>query len=143
MVTKKEAFPSKFFKADDLGGKPLVATIGSATLEVLTSPEGVEQSKVVLRFTNAKKAFGKALPLNATNFDMVVELTGEADSANWPGHKIELYPTTTEMRGKIVDCIRIREPGQLEPKATVTRRPAKKSPPPANDAFDDEVPFTR
>jgi hypothetical protein len=143
MATKSEVFPSKFLKAADLNGKPLVVTIASAATETLKSPEGVEQLKVVLRFTNGRKPLGKGLPLNATNFDMVAELTNEADSADWLGHKIELYPTTTEMRGKIVDCIRIREPGQLEPKATATRRPAKKSPPPADDAFDDEVPFTR
>lgn len=143
MVTKSEAFPSKFLKAADLGGKPLTVTIASAATETLKSPEGVEQPKVVLRFTNGKKPLGKGLPLNMTNFDMVAEITGEDDSARWLGHKVELYPTKTEMRGKIVDCIRIREPGQPELKATATRRPAKKSPPPSDDDMDDEVPFTR
>jgi hypothetical protein len=141
MVTKSEAFPSKFLKAADLGGKPLTVTIASAATETLKSPEGIEASKVVLRFTNGKKPLGKGLPLNATNFDSVVGITGEDDSAGWLGHKVELYPTKTEMRGKIVDCIRIREPGQLELKATATRRPAKKSPPPSATTWTIPFPF--
>src|SRR5262245_30959292 len=140
MATKDEIFPSKFLKAADLDGKPLVVTIASAVTETLKSPEGISQLKVVLHFTNGKKPLGKSLPLNMSNFDMIVEITGEDGSANWLGHKIELYPTKTEMRGRIVDGIRIREPGQLELKATATRRPIKKSPP-GSDDIDDEIPF--
>ena len=63
--------------------------------------------------------------------------TGEDDSDQWPGHRIEIYPTTTTMQGKTVDCIRIRPPAQRElPKV---KPPAPK--PPVADDVDDEIPF--
>ena len=69
---------------------------------------------LVLSFKGAKKA----LPLNMTNWDSVAEITGEGDTARWPGHALELYPTTTTMQGKTVPCIRIRAHAQRElPKA--------------------------
>ena len=62
---------------------------------------------LVLSFKGAKKA----LPLNMTNWDSVAEITGEGDTARWPGRALELYPTTTTMQGKTVPCIRIRGAG--------------------------------
>jgi len=134
MAKRDEIFPSKYLKAADLNGTAIAATIQSATIEVLKAPDGKEQTKTILGFKGGKKT----LPLNMTNWDAVVDLTGEDDTARWPGHKIELYPTTTEMKGKVVDCIRIRAPeqGVLKPKAK-----AAKKPPPVNDDMDDEIPF--
>ncbi len=100
----------------------------------------------------------KCLPLNLTNFDAVVAITGEDDSDNFPGHKLELYPTQTEMRGKMTDCIRIRPPAQPELSAKTPAAksgPAKKKPataakpkqdgaaekPTLAEEMDDEVPF--
>ena len=83
------------------------------------------------------KGAKKTLPLNATNWDAVAAATGEDDTDRWPGHAIELYPTTTTMQGKTVDCIRIRPPAQRElPKV---KPPAPK--PPVADDMDDEIPF--
>jgi hypothetical protein len=65
-----------------------------------------------------------------------MDITGEADSDNWRGHQVEVYPTTTEMRGKVVPCIRIRSPKQGE--TSPTKRPAK---PPPSAEMDDEIPF--
>jgi hypothetical protein len=72
-----------------------------------------------------------------TNWDAVAEITGEDDTEKWPGHKVELYPTTTEMKGKIVDCIRIRAPAQGELKSAAKKKPAK----PVTDDMDDAIPF--
>ena len=133
MAKRDEVFPSKYLKASDLNGKPVTVTIESATLETLKTLEGKEQTKTVLYFKGAKKA----LPLNATNWDAVAAATGEDDTDRWPGHAIEIYPTTTTMQGKTVDCIRIRPPAQRElPKA---KPPAPK--PPVADDMDDEIPF--
>ena len=72
-----------------------------------------------------------------TNWDAVAAITGEDDTTRWPGHAIELYPTTTKMKGETVDCIRIRPPAQRElPKANP---PAPK--PPVADDMDDEIRF--
>ena len=131
MAKRDEVFPSKYLTASDLKGKPVTVTIESATLDTLKTREGKEQTKTVLGFKGARKT----LPLNATNWDAVAAITGEDDTERWPGHAIEIYPTTTTMQGKPVGCIRIRPPAQRElPKV---KPPA---PPPADDV-DDEIPF--
>jgi hypothetical protein len=143
MARRDAVFPSKYLKAADLSGKPLLVTVESAPIETLKSPEGKEQSKTVLYFKGTKKCF----PLNVTNWDAVVDVTSEDDSDNWPGHKLELFPTTTTMAGKLKDCIRIRPPAQRElPK----QRPARPKPTKKGGAaekltlaeeMDDEIPF--
>src|SRR5262249_52369516 len=65
---------------------------------------GKTTSEPVLSFVGKEKK----LVLNATNWDAIVEITGCEDSRDWPGHKVELFPTTTLMAGRRVDCIRIR-----------------------------------
>src|SRR5262245_26131792 len=108
MVSKSEAFPSKFLKVGDLGGQPAVATIKIAALESLNAFDGKEQSKVVCYFA---KHF-KPLPLNLTNFDAVAGIAGSDETDDWGGTRIELYPTTTSMNGKTMDCIRVRKPNE-------------------------------
>lgn len=138
MAKRDDVFPSKYLKAADLNGKPLTVTIVSAPLETLKNPEGREQSKIVLYLRGTKKM----MPLNVTNFDSVADIAG-GDTDSWPGCQIELYPAKTEMKGKTVDCIRIRAPEQAElPKAKAAatkRRPIKKT---GDDlSMDDEIPF--
>ncbi len=135
MATRDHAFPSKYLKCADLKGKPVIVTIESAPLELLKNGNGEEQQKTVLHFSGKQKA----LPLNLTNWDAVAGLTGEDDSDRWAGHKIELYPTKTEMRRKLVDCIRIRAPGG-QPELTSKKPPAPPKPPLASE-MDDEIPF--
>ena len=108
-MKKHEVFPSKFLTADNLNSKPFVVTIERAPLETLKNSEGKEQAKTVLYFVGAKKA----LPLNMTNWDKCAEICGP-DTDEWPGHRIELYPTKTQMGAKTVDCIRIRAPEKGE-----------------------------
>ncbi len=50
-----------------------------------------------------------------SNWDGVAAIAGD-DTDDWPGHRLELYPTTTELKGKVVDCIRIRAPQKKEQK---------------------------
>jgi hypothetical protein len=100
-MKRDEVFPSKYLKASDLNGKPVVVTIRDAQFEVLKNPKGEEQSKTVLYFASKKKS----LPLNVVNWDSVADILG-GDTEDWIGGKIELYPTKTEMAGKPCDCIR-------------------------------------
>ena len=55
-----------------------------------------------------------------------------------PAIAFELYPTTTTLKGKIVDCIRIRAPRQKEllQKPEPVRRAAG-----SDDDMDDDIPF--
>jgi hypothetical protein len=128
-MTRDEVFPSKYLKAADLKGKARIVTIESARYEPLKSLDGKETQKIVLYFENVPKS----LPLNATNFDAVCDATGFPDTEDWPGQRIELYPTKTSMGGQLVDCIRIRPPS--------APRPAAAAPPPPIGEMNDEIPW--
>ena len=130
-MKRDDIFPSRYLKASDLKGTAIVVEIESAQQETLKNTEGKEQNKTVLAFIGKHKV----LPLNITNWDAVADVTGEDDTINWPGHKIEVYPTKTQMAGKTVDCIRIRPPAQRE------LQKKGKTKPPSDDEMDDEVPF--
>ncbi len=127
-MRRDDVFPDKYLKAPDLKGKPRVVEISAAPLETLRNTKGEEQQKIVLYFVGVKKA----LPLNMTNFDAVADICGD-DTEFWPGQKIELYATTTQMGGKTVDCVRIRKPRELP------LPPPKPVKPEAE--FDDGIPF--
>jgi hypothetical protein len=130
MSKRNEIFPSKYVKSGDLRGKPLVEEIEWAPTETLGNGSEAER-KTVLHFRGGTKP----LPLNMTNWDAVAAIAGD-DTDGWPGHRVELYPTTTELKGKIVDCIRIRAPRQTQEKP-------KAGPPtsPTDDDMDDDIPF--
>jgi hypothetical protein len=130
-MKKDEVFPSKYLKAADLNGKPIVVTIDRAPLEELKNPEGKEQTKTVLYFRGGKKA----LPLNVVNWDSVAEICGD-DTDMWPGGKIELFATRTQMGGKMVDCIRVRAPLDAAAKTA-----APKAAEPEPDDMDGANPF--
>ena len=132
-MTKDEVFKSKYLKADDLKGKTCVATIESAPYVTLKGLDGNETKKIVLHFKNAEKT----LPLNVTNFDAVCDATGCSDTKDWPGQRIELYPTRTTMGGKAVDCIRIRRPSASRPAVAAPPPP----PPSEPGEMTDEIPW--
>jgi hypothetical protein len=135
MATRDEVFPSRFLKAADLGGKPTVVTIKEVSREKLKNGNGEETSKSIAYFKGAKKG----LVLNVTNWDKIADITGEDDSDNWPGHRIEVFPTTTEIGGETKDCIRVREPAQGElPKP---KKPVVVPKPPLSEEMDDEIPW--
>ena len=126
-MKRHEVFQSKYLKAADLGGKSTIVKISAVTYETLKSPEGKEQGKTVLAFAGT----AKLLPLNMTNWDAVADVAGE-DTDEWPNKKIELYPTTTQMGSKIVECVRIRRPSApKEPKLPVV----------TDNDLDDAIPF--
>ena len=105
-MTRDELFPSKYIKAADLGGKPLMVTIKSATVEALNNPNGGgQQDKLLLSFVNQPKK----LVCNVTNYNSISDLHGD-ETDNWPGKRIELYPTKASVGGKSFDAVRVRAP---------------------------------
>jgi hypothetical protein len=133
MPTKDDVFPSKYLKVADLNGRPLTLEIKSAPLEVLTTPDGKQESKVVLYFTTTPKK----MPLNKTNFEACVDVTGEVDSDNWAGKRVELFTSVTQMAGSERDCIRIRTP-MVRPSTRAKNKPATK---PIAEDLNDEIPL--
>jgi hypothetical protein len=136
MAKRDDLFPSRYLRAGDLNGKPAVVTITSAPIENLKTPDGREDRKTVLYFRTGKKV----LPLNRTNWDSVADVCGD-DTETWPGCRIEIFPTKTEMKGKVVDCIRIRAPAQDDFVTVAGKAAPRARKQPAAEEMDDEIPF--
>ena len=156
MMKINQAFPSKYVAAVDMGGLARVLTISQITME--TIGQDGHDTKPVLYFQGAQKG----MVLNKTNANVITILYGE-ETDNWIGKQIELYPTQTDFRGEIVDCIRCRAPGavgalgaapaaaplpadvlaHLGPHATPTAPPADGGhTPEVTDPFKPEKPFS-
>lgn len=73
--------------------------------EVSFAEVGEEKvTKGVLLF----EEFDRGMVLNRTNLKRIVEIHG-AETDDWVGKKITLYPSETEFGGRTVDCIRVRQ----------------------------------
>ena len=108
-------------------------------LEDIIDPKtGRAVEKSVIAFVDTEQK----LVLNATNWDLIVDVTGSSNSHDWPGHKIELYADRTRMAGKLVDCVRVRKPSASRP--ALAADPLS-SPPSSSSEFgsdlDDTIPF--
>ena len=65
-------------------------------------------------------------------------MTGEADTNSWAGHKVELYPTKTQMGGRTVDCIRVRTPAVPTARKEAAKPPAKYA---LGEEMNEDIPF--
>jgi hypothetical protein len=141
-MKRHQLFPSRFLKADDLNGASVIVKIAKLKLETLET-NGKSETKAVLYFENLEKA----MVLNVTNYNSIADLHGD-ETDEWPGCAIELFPTTTEMKGKIVNCIRIRAPKDkgATSQATPAPQPTPKQDKPLrgdlDDSLDDSIPFS-
>jgi hypothetical protein len=125
MVEKSEAFPRKYWSASDLK-TPAVLEIEAVNIETLKGRDGSTSQKPVVYFTGTTKR----LACNGTNFDLLVSITGEADSDDWAGHRVELFATTTMMGSATVPCVRARAP------STKSKAKAKTPTPPVSESED-------
>jgi hypothetical protein len=117
------AFPSKYLKAADLNGRNVVVTIDHVNIE----PVGRDKEiKPVVYFAGKDKG----LVLNKTNSSKIKQLAGTAETDDWAGVKITIYPTETEYQGETVDTIRVKAAGTEQPK-----------PAPVVEMTDSDVPF--
>lgn len=113
-----DAFPSNYLKASDLKGSEVVVVIDHVAFE----PVGRQKEmKAVLYF----KGKEKGVVLNKTNATKITQIAGSAQTEDWEGVRIKLYPTETEFGGETVECIRIK----TAPAAAATRQAP--APPPA------------
>jgi hypothetical protein len=125
MANIDAAFPSKYLKAADLGGREVVVQIDRVEIE----PVGRQKEiKPVLYFAGKEKG----LILNKTNSSKIKQIIGSPETDDWSGCKIKLYATETEFEGETVDTIRIKAAGPAE----------KPAPKPATEDLDaDHIPF--
>lgn len=121
-------FAGKSLKADDIKGHEPVVTIEKVTSQ--TFDDGTR--KPIIHFVGKEKT----LVCNKTNWNAIVDITGEDDSDNWTGSKIKLVVARVDYQGKRVDAIRIDPP----PVPGVTRQRQAPSEP-VEQPVDDEIPF--
>jgi hypothetical protein len=134
-MKKSDAFPCRWFKAEDVKSKPIVVTID----KLYQGPVGSDkEEKNILSFTDTEKE----LICNATNWDSVAEITGETDSDDWHGHKIVLVHERVDFGGKKVDAVRIISTDELEFRQSKQRvKLVKTATAKADPELDDEIPF--
>jgi len=130
-MKRSEAFPSKYLKAADLTGKPVIVTIKSVDYEKIENDR-----KVVVSF----KGTEKQLILNLTNFISIEKALGSDNTDDWPGSKITLFPTLVDFKGDSVEAIRCRAAAPPKPAAP---EPVRVPVPDDGDPgiTDDDIPF--
>lgn len=102
-----ELFPSRFLRAADLQDRILPAVIDKISVEDVGGEGRPGDTKPVITLRGRKKQ----LILNKTNTFALARAYGD-ELDDWVGKRIEIYPDTTQMQGKIVACIRVRAPLQ-------------------------------
>lgn len=115
----KTAFPSKYLKVDDLGGKSVTLTMDSVDIEEVGQGQDKEK-KPILRFRKTEKA----LVLNVTNSNTIAKLYGD-DTEGWSGQRITLVPREVEFQGNPTMAIRV---SLTKPAATSTAAPKQAEP---------------
>ena len=109
MPSIHSAFPSTYIRALDLGSKRVPVTISHLKMEDVG---GDGERKPVLYFQGKDKG----VVLNKTNANSVIEIAGTDDYSKWTGTVIVLFESTTDYKGKTVNCIRISAPKPDDPK---------------------------
>lgn len=128
-----QAFPSRWLKAADLGGRKVPVVIASSAIENI----GDDADKLVLYFQGKQKG----LVLNVTNANMISEICGTDETDDWVGHEIVLFPTRVDFQGRRVDAIRVDYPINGSGAKPQPRQPAPPPPSFSNPPDDDDVPF--
>ena len=113
-----DVFPSQFVKAEDLGGRDVIVTIKSCTLEDIILGE---ESKAVLWFENA----AKGMVFNVTNSRTITKLFGP-ETDNWVGKKIILRAEEVDFKGERVLGLRVSLSKPGEPAPAPKSRPVQR-----------------
>ncbi len=106
------AFPSDFLKAADLRGRSVQVTISYVEMKDIGGDH-----KPVVYFEGKDRG----LVLNKTNAYAITQMYS-AETNNWSGCPVTLYPTETDFQGKVVPCIRVRAPGDIPVSVYVQQR---------------------
>src|SRR5262245_46078141 len=137
MPSFRKAFPSKYFKTDDLDPTtPAVFTIKRCGFELIGTG-GKADDKLVVYFVESNS---KPLILNLVNSESIAEISGTEDYERWPGTRLQLVVSKTEFQGRRVSCIRIQAPAAAArgaSKPAKASRPDPDDPMPTVDAGDD------
>jgi hypothetical protein len=111
---------TSYVKLDDVEAGPIQATIVAIKVGNFGKPDLTLDS-------------GRKFSVNTGNNQILVKAFGD-NSDDWLGQEIELFLGTTKYQGKDQDSVVVRP-------LTSGRPAAERTPLPASDEIDDEVPF--
>lgn len=131
MPDYRAMFDRDYIGAWDLPGD-VVVTISAVEAGELTGDKGRRTRKPIIRFEGK----GKALAGNKTNCKIIARLYG-TNTDNWIGKRVTIYPTTTEMGGETVDCVRVRPSAPAKGRAAQTNGKAQ-SPAPQQQCLQQQ-----
>ena len=134
-IDGKTAFPKRYLKAADLGGKDVSLTVASVSIEALRDTRtGGEKDKYIIRFVELADREGSERPhlfvCNETNAGLIAEATGKNEMLQWNGERITLYPTRVKVGREMKDAIRVRP---TKPTARRNGAQEKAEPPPEQE----------
>jgi len=98
----RQGFDRNYIAACDLDSRDVTVTIKDVRACKLRSAQG-EDKRPVASLQESDRCF----VLNKTNCETISGLYGDKIKG-WIGKRITLYPTTTQVARKTVDCIRVR-----------------------------------
>jgi hypothetical protein len=129
-MRKNEACPSRYFKAKDYPDDwTLTAEVEMSRMENFQNGRD-NRERLVVYFVRQKSG----LVVGPTVWDQFIEITGEEDSDDWKGHRVELYRDWTKFQNKDVECIRVRKSG-VPPK----KQSKKSAPKDDKPEYDDSI----
>lgn len=99
--------------AHNLKGKDATLTIKRVAAGKVIGEKARETKKPIVEFEETDRKF----VLNKTNGKIIAAMYG-TDADKWTGKRVTLYPTTTNMGGEVVECIRARQTVPAESKET-------------------------
>jgi len=105
MAHWKSMMDRDYMFAFDLKGQDVTVTIERVTAGELTALGGRKSKKPLCYFKEGREK--KPLALNSTNCKAIAAMYGN-DTEQWVNKRITIYPTTTQMAGETVECIRVR-----------------------------------
>lgn len=127
-----EIFAGKSLKAADLGTSQPVVTI-----EKVESKKFDDGMKAVIHF----RGKDKVLICNKTNWNSIVEITGQEDSDNWTGKRIRLVVARVDFQGQRVPAIRVDAPNGDNRSTPPPAPPPRREPEHLDIPNDDDIPF--
>jgi len=139
-MTRDEAFPSNILSVDQIEPERTL-TIKEIEFETFKY-EGQEQRKPVALFEETDKR----LPLNRTNWDKIVAVTGKRNSDDWPGERVTFYKDNywDDRANEAKPCVRVSaiKPGAngKPPTETTEQRAAPKPKRSVAEDVNDDLP---
>jgi hypothetical protein len=109
----RAALQSSYIKSADLQGHSVRVTVRGSQMETVGQGKEAEE-KLVLYFAGKEKG----MVLNATNINVLGQLTGSFETNDWIGWRFTLCVRKVDFQGRRVDGLRIDDaPGSYGPPA--------------------------